>query len=403
MKKILHVFKTYFPDAPGGVQEAIRAISRYTRDYGFQHSVFTLSPHPVPLEIDFEGALVHREKQVAAPLSCPIGNWRSIRELRRMAENADIILYHYPWPFGDLMSLGIKDKPSIVLYHSDIIKQRYTNILYAPLRDFFLERSAVIVATSPNYAESSVVLQKYRSKLRMIPLTSIPEEETEDDKIIKELKLARKPFVLFVGVLRYYKGLDTLIKAAKNVDCCFIIAGEGPERAYLESARIDLRNDYAVSKYAAELVLALFKNDFEITIVRPFNYTGRGQAQTFLIPKIVEAFRNKQPELELGNLNVSRDFSDVRDVASVYARLVDLPSNFDIINICSGRAYSIGQIVKICSSLTHHDVHIKTNPHFVRKNDILKQCGDADLLNAKMGVNFKRRMLSETLHWMIFP
>lgn len=246
MKKILHVFKTYFPDAPGGVQEAIRAISRYTRDYGFQHSVFTLSPHPVPLEIDFEGALVHREKQVAAPLSCPIGNWRSIRELRRMAENADIILYHYPWPFGDLMSLGIKDKPSIVLYHSDIIKQRYTNILYAPLRDFFLERSAVIVATSPNYAESSVVLQKYRSKLRMIPLTSIPEEETEDDKIIKELKLSRKPFVLFVGVLRYYKGLDTLIKAAKNVDCCFIIAGEGPERAYLESLKAQIGADNVI-------------------------------------------------------------------------------------------------------------------------------------------------------------
>lgn len=181
------------------------------------------------------------------------------------------------------------------------------------------------------------------------------------------------------------------------------VYGSTKEEVLNESARIDLRNDYAVSKYAAELVLALFKNDFEITIVRPFNYTGRGQAQTFLIPKIVEAFRNKEPELELGNLNVSRDFSDVRDVASVYARLVDLPSNFDIINICSGRAYSIGQIVKICSSLTHHDVHIKTNPHFVRKNDILKQCGDADLLNAKMGVNFKRRMLSETLHWMIFP
>lgn len=237
MKKILHVFKTYFPDAPGGVQEAIRAISRYTKDYGFRHSVFTLSPHPVPREIDFEGVLVHREKQVAAPLSCPIGNCGSFRELRRMAEDADIILYHYPWPFGDLLSFRVYGKPSVVLYHSDIVKQKLSGALYAPLRERFLDRADVIVATSPGYVESSEILQKHRNKIKVIPLTSVPDVESEDLEIINKLGLSGSPFVLFVGVLRYYKGLETLVKAARQVDCPVVIAGEGPEREHLQALK----------------------------------------------------------------------------------------------------------------------------------------------------------------------
>lgn len=237
MKKILHVFKTYFPDAPGGVQEAIRAISRYTKDYGFRHSVFTLSPHPVPRDIDFEEVHVHREKQVAAPLSCPIGNCGSFRELRRMAEDADIILYHYPWPFGDLLSFGIHEKPTVVLYHSDIVKQKLTGALYAPLRERFLDRADVIVATSPNYVESSEILQKHRNKTKVIPLTAVPDDEPEDLEILNQLDLSSGQFVLFVGVLRYYKGLETLVKAARQVNCPVVIAGEGPERKNLQALK----------------------------------------------------------------------------------------------------------------------------------------------------------------------
>lgn len=237
MKKILHVFKTYFPDAPGGVQEAIRAISRYTKDYGFHHSVFTLSSRPLPRDIDFEGVLVHREKQVAAPLSCPIGNWGSFREFRRVAKDADIIVYHYPWPFGDLLSFSVHEKPSVVLYHSDIVKQKLSGALYAPLRERFLDRTDVIVATSPNYAESSEILQKHRNKTKVIPLTTVPDDEPEDLDIINQLDLSARPFVLFVGVLRYYKGLETLVKAARQVDCPVVIAGEGPERKNLQALK----------------------------------------------------------------------------------------------------------------------------------------------------------------------
>lgn len=276
MKNILHVFKTYFPDAPGGVQEAIRAISLYTREYGFQHSVFTLSSNPDPQEVDFEGTLVHRERQIAAPLSCPIGNWESLRALRRMAENADIILYHYPWPFGDLLSFCVHGKPSVVLYHSDIVKQKLSGALYAPLRERFLNRADVIVATSPNYAESSAILQEHKNKLKVIPLTAIPDDEPEDPKIIDDLNLNLKPFVLFVGVLRYYKGLDTLVKAAKQVDCPVVIAGEGPERGRLQVLKEQVGAQNII--FAGEITNAQKKALYKKASVFAFPSNARSEA-----------------------------------------------------------------------------------------------------------------------------
>ena len=276
MKNVLHVFKTYFPDAPGGVQEAIRAISLYTREYGFQHSVFTLSPNPVPQEVDFEGTLVHRERQIAAPLSCPIGNRESFRALRRMAEDADIVLYHYPWPFGDLLSIGVQGKPSVVLYHSDIVKQKLSGALYAPLRERFLNRADVIVATSPNYAESSAILQEHKNKLKVIPLTAIPDDEPEDPKIIDDLNLTYKPFVLFVGVLRYYKGLETLVKAAKQVDCPIVIAGEGPEREHLQALKEQVGAQNIV--FAGEITNAQKKALYKKASVFAFPSNARSEA-----------------------------------------------------------------------------------------------------------------------------
>ena len=235
MNNILHVYKTYYPDAPGGVQEAIRSICRYTSGYGYRHCMFTLSPNPYPREIVFESVRVCREKQIVAPLSCPIGSWKSFQTLRKLAEIADLVVYHYPWPFGDLLGLGIHGKPSVVLYHSDIVKQKTSEALYSFLRNVFLNRADAIVATSPNYAKSSPVLEKYLGKVKVIPLTSILDNEVADGALIERYNLGSKKFVLFIGVLRYYKGLDTLIKAAKIINCPIVIAGDGPEKYRLQA------------------------------------------------------------------------------------------------------------------------------------------------------------------------
>ena len=196
--------------------------------------------------------------------------------MRKTAEDADIILYHYPWPFGDLLSFGVRGKPSVVLYHSDIVKQKLSGALYAPLRERFLDRADVIVATSPNYAESSAILQKHKNKLKVIPLTAIPDEEPEEYKIIDDLNLTFKPFVLFVGVLRYYKGLDILIKAAKQVDCPVVIAGEGPEREHLQALKEQVGAQNIV--FAGEITNAQKKALYKKASVFAFPSNARSEA-----------------------------------------------------------------------------------------------------------------------------
>jgi nucleoside-diphosphate-sugar epimerase len=107
-----------------------------------------------------------------------------------------------------------------------------------------------------------------------------------------------------------------------------------------------------------EELLYLWREKIPISITRPFNYTGRGQTENFLIPKIVEAFKLKKQRLELGNLEVSRDFSDVRFIANAYLTLATQKSGFRILNICSGNLVSIREIVSVCTSLTGHRLEV---------------------------------------------
>jgi len=128
-----------------------------------------------------------------------------------------------------------------------------------------------------------------------------------------------------------------------------------------------------------------WKEKLPVLITRPFNYTGADQHPRFLVPKIVSHFRDMKDEIELGNIDVYRDFSDVRDVAEIYCDLLfsDVPSG-EIFNICSGRLTSLRDIVAGCSEIMDHEINIKVNPAFVRKDEIVKLGGDAAKL---MGVS----------------
>lgn len=158
-------------------------------------------------------------------------------------------------------------------------------------------------------------------------------------------------------------------------------------------------NDYSVSKVAMEQMAALWADRLPITLVRPFNYTGVGQSRQFLIPKIVEAFARRAPTLELGNLDVYRDFSDVRDVVEVYARLLTL-SPRTTLNVCSEKVYSLREILAITSSLSGHSLDIQVNPQFVRTNEVRVLRGCAARLRDLMP-EWRPRPLSETLAWML--
>src|SRR5688572_2971312 len=158
-------------------------------------------------------------------------------------------------------------------------------------------------------------------------------------------------------------------------------------------------NDYAVSKLAMEHMARLWMDRLPIVLARPFNYTGVGQAPHFLIPKIVEHFRRCDPEIELGNINVWRDFSDVRDVAKAYAGLVELAPAGEVFNICSGNAHSLGEVLEMMAAIAGYGIRVRVNPAFVRDGEVTRLVGsDAHLASAI--VRPPLVPLNETLEWM---
>ena len=159
-------------------------------------------------------------------------------------------------------------------------------------------------------------------------------------------------------------------------------------------------NDYAVSKLAMEYMARLWFNELPIILVRPFNYTGVGQSLNFLLPKIVDHFKRQAAVLELGNLDVFRDFSDVRSVVKRYQLLLESGIAGETFNICSGQCHSLLDIIKIMQNLTNHYPEIRVNPHFVRANEVHRLVGSNVKLDKAIGA-VPHIALQDTLKWML--
>ena len=159
-------------------------------------------------------------------------------------------------------------------------------------------------------------------------------------------------------------------------------------------------NDYAVSKLAMEYMARLWCDRLPIVIARPFNYTGVGQADNFLLPKIVSHFRRKAEVIELGNLDVWRDFSDVRAVVQAYRGLIEARPVGQAINVSSGTTHSLREVIGKCSAITGHQLEVQVNPAFVRANEVKTLCGDNAKLRALLP-GWETPSLDETLGWML--
>lgn len=158
-------------------------------------------------------------------------------------------------------------------------------------------------------------------------------------------------------------------------------------------------NDYAVSKLAMEHMARLWMNRLPIVIARPFNYTGVGQSEQFLLPKIVAHFKTRQPLIELGNLDVARDFSDVRWIAQAYVALLESALPGEIYNLCSGTGHALEAVLSMLTELSGHTLEVKVNPQFVRANEVKRLVGDNRKLMALM--SSPPIALKETLRWML--
>lgn len=144
-------------------------------------------------------------------------------------------------------------------------------------------------------------------------------------------------------------------------------------------------NHYANSKLAMEHMVRTYDDRLPLVITRPFNYTGVGQAEHFLIPKIVAHYRTRRPTIELGNLDVIRDFSSVAFVVAAYQKLLECPHSGLTVNICSGRGTTISEVIAAMNTIAGYAIQVKVNPTFVRANEIHCLIGDNHKLFSLIG------------------
>jgi rhamnosyl/mannosyltransferase len=134
-------------------------------------------------------------------------------------------------------------------YHSDIVRQHGLERFYRSTLQRFLGRADAIIATSPNYIETSPILREFRDKCRVIPLAADESLMQADEKVEERAQVIRerygeRPIILFVGVLRYYKGIRYLIEAMPGVPANLLIVGNGP----LFRDLVDLRDRLGLRK-----------------------------------------------------------------------------------------------------------------------------------------------------------
>ncbi|MDA0630126.1 MAG: GDP-mannose 4,6-dehydratase [Proteobacteria bacterium] len=243
------------------------------------------------------------------------------------------------------------------------------------------------------------------------PVTLAPIADTVKPEVV--IHLAATAFIGHGNPSDFYSTntlgtrnlLDALDKATHRPRCIILassanVYGNRVEGKLNESTLPDPVNDYAVSKLAMEYVARLWFERLPIVIVRPFNYTGVGQSLDFLIPKIVAHMRAEKPFIELGNLDVSRDFSDVRDIARYYYSLAECAPNGETINLCSGQLHTLRDIIAQASDITGHAIEVRVNPALVRRDEVRKLCGDSGKLHQLIGVS-ETIPLADTLRWML--
>ncbi|WP_425913238.1 glycosyltransferase family 4 protein [Pseudomonas sp. GWSMS-1] len=235
--KVLHFFKTYLPDTTGGIEQVIYQLSEGCRKHGIESDVLTLSTDAQPTRLRVANHEVRRAQQDLFIASTGF-SYEAFTAFREMAHEADVVHYHFPWPVMDVVHFATShQKPCVVSYHSDIVRQQILLMMYRPLMKRFLASADRILVASPNYIKSSKVLSCFMDKTEVIPYGLAPSDYPKPsiERSLHWQQKLNEPYFLFVGVLRYYKGLNFLLEAMVGAPWQLVIAGSGPEEEKLKS------------------------------------------------------------------------------------------------------------------------------------------------------------------------
>lgn len=176
--------------------------------------------------------------------------------------------------------------------------------------------------------------------------------------------------------------------------------GNSPNSPICESESPNPLNHYAGSKLIMEQLAKNYFGKLPILITRPFNYTGSGQSENFLIPKLIKHFVLKSPIIQLGNIDISREFNNVIDVCNIYIQLLSKGEIGEIYNVCSGVSYKLMSIIDLLTKLTKHTISIEEKSELIRNDEVLNLYGTSKKLQTCIG-DYKFISFEDTLKQML--
>ena len=270
--RVLHIAKTAAPLTYGGLESTMRQICLGLADESFEFDVVCAggsTPGVTTLEADYARVQVLRSRVRFSTCPVPEG---FVDFLRAAARRYDVFHFHAVWPFAEMIDwLAVGRGPRrVVTYHADVLGREPFNSLYRPLLRRFLDRCDTVVATSRAYAQSSPVLSRLERPPQAIPLALNPHSypAVEPSRVDEWRARLGVGFFLFLGMLRPYKGLDTLIAAAAGLPAPVVLAGDGPAMPDLKRriaalgldnvhllGRVDERDKVALLQAARAVVL----------------------------------------------------------------------------------------------------------------------------------------------------
>lgn len=243
---ILHIYKDYYP-VLGGIENYLRVLAEGLAARGHQVTVLVSNTGRRGETLCRPGLTVHKTGRLLHLASTPLSPallWRAAR-----MQGVDLVHLQFPYPPADLAALAVPGRPPLLLtYHSDIVRQQGLLRLYGPLLRHTLGRAARIIATSPQYIASSPFLRRHADRCVVIPLSVDLDRFAHPDAArVAHLRAAYPgPLLLFVGRLRYYKGLHYLLQALPLLRSAarLLLVGQGPEAPHLHklAAQLGIRD-----------------------------------------------------------------------------------------------------------------------------------------------------------------
>ena len=264
MAKITHIFKTYFPETSGGLEEAIRQYGAYAIASGFEVEVVSVGPESYTVRAP-DGIKTRFYRKTIDVFSNPFSIEFAL-SFKKICENTDILHFHFPWPTAELLACfhHIK-KPVLVTFHCDIHKIKPLKLLYLPFAKYYFKKIDKICISSKRLLNSTPYLARFKDKIEEVSyfinenrFSNLPNPDSEVVEFVKKIK----PYALFVGVLRWYKGLDVLLDAARQIENDIVIVGKGRLFNRLETRikKENLKNVHLMGFQADNNLKYLIKN-----------------------------------------------------------------------------------------------------------------------------------------------